>query len=135
MRSVTQWSPRAREALGRVALYRGNVEGAEGLIRQAIEAFIEAGALAQAVDAADSLAEVQSQRGAHPVAARLLGAAAAQRKREAMHIAPADLPQYEGLTTSVRSALGAPLFDGEFTIGGALGIRRVFDGLPAGAIT
>ncbi len=125
----------AREALGRIALYRGEHDAAEALIREAIEAFIQAGALAQAVDAADSLADVQRQRGAHPVAARLLGAAAAQRRREAMHIAPADLPQYERLTVSVRTALGAPLFDGEFTIGGALGIRRVFEALPVGSTT
>jgi non-specific serine/threonine protein kinase len=77
--------------------------------------------------ALEGLAAIAGQSGGAPLAARLLGAAAAIREESGVRLRPPLRPQYEETLAALRASLGAEAFAAAWSAGRALGVEEAVE--------
>jgi predicted ATPase/DNA-binding CsgD family transcriptional regulator len=95
---------------------------AESLFHEALSIRAEHDLRTHIADSLDALARLVADRGDHPQAARLTGAADAGRHRSSYPRPVADTPAHAALLADVRAALGEHAFTGLVREGTALGL-------------
>ena len=112
----------AQHTLAAVALGRGEREAAERLARNALALYKSEQSPGRA-GMLEILAEIAQAGGDSIRAARLLGSAAAIRKRERVMLAAAERAALERVIASVKATLGDSAYETEALIGSAIRCR------------
>jgi predicted ATPase/DNA-binding SARP family transcriptional activator len=109
---------------------RGELEAAEALTRESLEALREDPSHFFISISLDYLGEILGRRGRLEEAARLLGAGDAIRRMVAANRFPMNEARLAALLPGFREAAGAEAWDRHWREGGELGLERVLDTLP-----
>jgi ATP/maltotriose-dependent transcriptional regulator MalT len=117
----------AKEILGKLAIDRGDWEGARSLLRDSLAMQARLGLHRRVADPIDGLAKVAFGTGDYEQAARLLGAAEQARSDIGIVRWPLEEPELDAVARHLQAALGEEAFTAAWSEGAELSIDEAAD--------